>query len=94
VNSNVEGNGAGARLSVREIIISYIEQISKEQRKSLRPLTDDLVLLDTGLDSLCLAILVARLDDKLGCDPFSAAADEQFPVTLRDFIGLYENAFN
>jgi acyl carrier protein len=56
------------------------------------PLTDDAILLNTGLDSLCFAILVARLEDRLGVDPFSASDDIAFPVTLGDFVRVYENA--
>jgi acyl carrier protein len=55
-------------------------------------LTDNLPLLDSGLDSLCLAIIVAGLDDELGLDPLSASDDVEFPVTLGEFIKLYENA--
>ena len=46
------------------------------------PLTDDLVLLESGLDSLCFAIIVATLEDELGFDPFTEAEDVYFPVTL------------
>jgi acyl carrier protein len=35
-------------------------------------------LLETGLDSLCFAIIVARLEDELGVDPFSVD-DASFP---------------
>jgi acyl carrier protein len=79
-------------MSVRSIIISQFERVVKEQNKQLAPLTDDLVLLDSGLDSLCFAIVVARLEDALGFDPFSAAEDVYFPVTLSDFIKFYEDA--
>ena len=48
--------------------------------------------METGLDSLCLAILVASLDDELGLDPLSSESNATFPVTLGDFIGLYESA--
>ncbi len=78
-------------MSVRATVLSHFEQVAKEQRKSLAPLSDDLVLVDSGLDSLCLAIIVARLEDALGVDPFNAA-DGDFPVTLGDFIQLYANA--
>jgi hypothetical protein len=57
----------------------------------LKPLTDDLPLLESGLDSLCLAVLVANLDDQLGLDPFGADGNVDFPVTIGDFIGLYES---
>ena len=58
----------------------------------MAPLSDDLPLLETGLDSLCLAILVASLDDELGLDPLSSDANSTFPVTLGDFIAVYETA--
>jgi len=55
-----------------------MEQIAREHGKSLAPLRDDLVLLDSGLDSLGFAVLVARLEDKLGVDPFTASEDACF----------------
>jgi len=78
-------------MSVRLTIVSRVEEVAKEQRKTLAPLADDLVLLDSGLDSLCLAIIVARLEDELGVDPFSAD-DVEFPVTLGDFVKCYDDA--
>jgi acyl carrier protein len=79
-------------MSIKETLILEIEQIAEQHRKTLAPLTEDLILLDTGLDSLCFAVLVARLEDRLGVDPFSASDDIAFPVTLGDFIRVYENA--
>jgi acyl carrier protein len=81
-------------MSVRTNVINEIRQVAEEQDKALAPLLDDLPLLDSGLDSLCFAIVVARLEDALGVDPFSAAAaeDARFPVTLGDFISFYESA--
>ena len=49
-------------------------------------------LLDSGLDSLCFAVVVARLEDALGVDPFSASEDTRFPVTFGEFVTLYEHA--
>jgi acyl carrier protein len=69
-----------------------MQQIAAEQEKKLAPLTDDLVLLESGLDSLGFAILVARLEDALGLDPFTTSEDVYYPVTLGEFIGFYENA--
>ena len=79
-------------MAARDIVIAQIEQVAVQQSKNLRPLTDDLALLDSGLDSLCFAILVARLEDKMGFDPFTVSDDVEFPVTLGDFIRAYENA--
>jgi acyl carrier protein len=77
-------------MSVRAMITAQLEQVAREQHKDLAALSDDLVLLDSGLDSLCFAIIVARLEDALGFDPFSSD-DIQFPVTLGDFIRCYED---
>jgi acyl carrier protein len=79
-------------MSVRSEVISQFTQVAREQRKRLAPLADDLPLLDSGLDSLCFAIIVARLEDTLGIDPLSAAEDVRFPVTLGEFVRFYENA--
>jgi acyl carrier protein len=79
-------------MSTRSIIISQIEQVASEQKKKLLPLKDDLVLLESRLDSLCFVILVASLEDVLGFDPFTASADVYYPVTLGDLIKFYENA--
>jgi acyl carrier protein len=78
-------------MSVRSTIISQFECVAKEQNQKLPPLSDDLILLDSGLDSLCFAVIVARLEDELGLDPFTASEDLEFPITLGDFIKLYEN---
>jgi acyl carrier protein len=85
---SVEANDA----SIRSEVIHQFQQVAKEQDKALAPLVDGLELLDSGLDSLCLAIIVARLEDALGVDPFSTAEDVGFPVTVGEFIRFYENA--
>jgi acyl carrier protein len=83
----------GARsMSVKLTIVSEIEKVAKEHNRTLAPLTDDLILLNSGLDSLGFAVLVARLEDELGLDPFTTSEDVDFPVTLGDFVNIYENA--
>ena len=79
-------------MTVKLTIMSAMQQIAQEQQKDLAPLSDDLVLLDSGFDSLCFAVLVARLEDKLGIDPFTQSEDTTFPVTLSDLVRTYENA--
>jgi acyl carrier protein len=68
-----------------------MEEVAREHGKILAPLKDDLVLADSGLDSLGLAVLVARLEDTLGVDPFTASDEAVFPLTLGDFVKVYEN---
>jgi acyl carrier protein len=79
-------------MSVKATVISEIQRIAEDDSKSLPPLTDDLVLLDSGLDSFGVAILVARLEETLGFDPFTESGDVAYPVTLGDFIRFYEQA--
>jgi len=79
-------------MTVRSMITTQMESVASQQNKSLAPLNDNLVLLDCGLDSLCFAILVARLEDELGYDPFSTDDDVYFPTTFGDFVAFYERA--
>jgi hypothetical protein len=68
-----------------------MQQIAQEQKLTLPPLQDDLALDETGFDSLAFAILVARLEDDLGIDPFTIAEDVAFPSTIGEFVKVYEN---
>jgi acyl carrier protein len=79
-------------MSMRDTIMEMMSDIAEQQKKPLMPLRDDLELLVSGLDSLCIAILVAALEDEFGIDPLSSANEKSLPVTVGDFIRLYENA--
>ena len=79
-------------MSIKSIIISEIQRLAADEGKSLPSLTDELVLLESGLDSLAIAILVARLEEMLNLDPFTDSNDIYYPVTLGDFIAVYEQA--
>lgn len=79
-------------MNVRQVVIDQIQTVGAQQGRKLAPLTDDLALVESGLDSLCLAILVARLEDELKFDPFSAADEAAIPVTIGDLVALYEGA--
>jgi acyl carrier protein len=76
--------------ATRSIILQHIREIADKAGNPIVPLTDHVPLLDSGLDSLGLAILVARLEEAFGFDPFSESTDISYPVTLGDFITLYE----
>jgi acyl carrier protein len=79
-------------MSVRATVLALFEQVAKEQGRKLAPLSDNLALLESGLDSLCLAIIVVRLEDAVGVDPFSAVEDGRLPLTVGDFVQFYEHA--
>jgi acyl carrier protein len=78
-------------MSIRSTISTQFEQVAVEQKKKLARLTDDLKLLESGLDSLSFALIVMRLEEAVGFDPFDSTGDIKFPVTFGDFVKLYEN---
>ena len=77
-------------MSIRDIVIEEFIALAAEQNVALPPLNDDLQLMDAGLDSLFFAILVSRLEDATGSDPFVTATAAEFPRTLGDLIAFYE----
>jgi hypothetical protein len=77
-------------MSLRSTISAQFEQVAVEQRRKLARLSDDLKLLESGLDSLSFALIVARLEDAVGFDPFDSDEEMRFPVTFGDFVRLYE----
>ncbi len=79
-------------MDVKTEVIAQFKRVAREHDKQLATLTDDLLLLDSGLDSLSFAIVVTRLEISLGVDPFSADEDARFPVTFGQFVEFYENA--
>ena len=80
-------------MSTKTEILSLLSEVAQEHNRSLPSLVDDLPILQSGLDSLCLAVTVARLEDRFGVDPF-IADDVSFPVTLGDFVRIYEKALD
>jgi acyl carrier protein len=77
-------------MSVEDTVRAQFEQVAIEQHRKLSKLSPELKLLDCGLDSLSFALIVARLEDALGFDPFEAAEEMKFPITYGDFVKLYE----
>lgn len=79
--------------TLRSTVCEEMRRVAAEQKKVLVPLDCDTPLMATGLDSLCFAILVARLEETLEVDPF-AADEAELPITVGDFISLYERALD
>jgi hypothetical protein len=79
-------------MDVRSEVIAQFNQVAQEQGRRLAPLTDDLALFHSGLDSLCFAIVVIRLEVALGVDPFSSEEETDFPVTFGEFVAVYQRA--
>ena len=79
-------------MTIRSTILLNIQKIAAAYERDIASLNDDVALFDSGLDSLCLAVVVAHLEDELGLDPLSSVDQARFPVTIGDFIKLYENS--
>ena len=77
-------------MDMRQTILAICQSVAQEYKRPLATLTDELPLQESGLDSLCLAVIVARLEDAFGFDPFDTDNDIRFPVTIGDFIAFYE----
>jgi acyl carrier protein len=77
-------------MSTKTAVAAQFENVAREQKRQLARLTDDLKLVESGLDSLSFALVVMRLEDELGFDPFDSDEAISFPVTFGDFVKLYE----
>jgi aryl carrier-like protein len=76
---------------MREKIVAIIREMAAEYGWSVvSDFSDDTVLLESGLDSLGFAILVARLEEELQYDPFSMMDEPVYPRTLGEFVAVYE----
>jgi hypothetical protein len=77
---------------MKEIIKeTYIEVLEQTGSQLLVPeLNDDVILLESGLDSLGFAILVATLEEKLEFDPFTIMDEPVYPSTFGEFVSIYE----
>ncbi|MGY1749199.1 acyl carrier protein [Modestobacter sp. SYSU DS0511] len=75
--------------NLRQTVISEITDLLQEEEKEVPTFTDDLVLLESGLDSLGFAVLVTRLEENLGYDPFTEMDEPVYPSTLGDFVAIY-----
>ena len=79
-------------MSIQSTVFGQIQHIAGDNGIDLPPLTDDMVFVEFGLDSLAIAILVARLEETLGFDPFTELEDFPHIVTLGDFVRFYESS--
>jgi acyl carrier protein len=77
---------------IRETISATFSRVFIEQAEgaSLPLLSDDLVLLESGLDSMGFAVLVVELEEILGFDPFSISEEAFYPSTFGEFVSFYE----
>ena len=73
-----------------QILTVYKEVYSSQNKGESAPkIKSDTVLLDSGLDSLGHAILITRLEEVLGYDPFSISTEAYYPRTFGELVEFY-----
>ena len=78
-------------MEIHQIITETLQELLADNGVALTvPLAGSTPLLQTGLDSLGFAILVVRLEERLGYDPFVLMAEAVYPRTLDEFVAIYE----
>ena len=80
-------------MKIEEIIKQTFVEVFAENKpiNEMPELDDNLVLLESGLDSLGFAVLVVKLEEKLNFDPFILSDTPYYPQTLGDFIKFYKD---
>lgn len=76
---------------MRTLILQLMVEVAENTDCTLvDDIHDGTVLLESGLDSLGFAILVARLEEELGRDPFADMEDVVYPNSVGEFIAIYD----
>jgi acyl carrier protein len=76
---------------IQDIIIEQFRQaIVETGQPAPASFAADLVLLESGLDSMGFAILITQLEDRLGYDPFTLMDEPVYPRTFGHFLEVYE----
>jgi len=78
--------------TIRDTIVAIFKEIfiSHNIDIPVPELTNESILLASGLDSLGFAILVIRLETELGFDPFVLSTEAYYPKTFGEFVSFYE----
>ncbi|GAB3030475.1 phosphopantetheine-binding protein [Bowmanella dokdonensis] len=78
-------------MNTEQIIREAMYQVAEiSDCQLMEPIREDTVLLQSGLDSLGFAMLVAQLEEDLGIDPFTEMAIPVYPNTFGEFVRIYQ----
>lgn len=77
---------------MRTIILNKFNEAldQTDSGKHFDEMSDNQLLLESGLDSLGFAILVALLEEELDLDPFQLMDEPVYPSTFGEFVAIYE----
>ena len=80
-----------ANMTIEQQIRNAMIQVAEiSDCQLVSEIKNDTVLLQSGLDSLGFAMLVAQLEEDLGFDPFTQMAIAVYPSTFGDFVSIYQ----
>ena len=76
---------------MKEKILTMLKEIASENDVEINTnIASETVLLESGLDSLGFAILIARLEEELGYDPFTIMEEPVYPQTFGQLVEIYQ----
>lgn len=75
--------------TVRTLVVKEIAALLEEGGRPVPPLNDHDVLMHEGLDSLSFAVLITRLEERLGYDPFTEMDMPVYPRTVHELTNIY-----
>jgi len=81
---------------MRKLILEKFNEALEQTGKTeqYENIDDASILLETGLDSLGFAVLVAILEEELDLDPFQLMDEPVYPRTFGEFVGIYKKFYD
>jgi len=77
-------------VELRDKILEVVVEVAElSECELVSDFNDSTILLESGLDSLGFAILVARLEEELDYDPFAEMENAVYPTTFAEFVSIY-----
>lgn len=78
--------------TIHSVVTKFFKNELEQSEVNLESviIDDDLVLLQSGLDSIGFAVLVAKLEEELKYDPFLLMEKPTYPTTFKEFVDIYE----
>lgn len=74
----------------KQISEEFLEIFTERNPNKKSPeLSDDMILLASGLDSLGFAVLVTALEERFDYDPFTESSEAYYPQTFGEFVEFY-----
>ena len=75
---------------IRDVLTEQFQLVLTESGQAApAAFSDDLVLLQSGLDSMGFAILITQLEERLGYDPFTLMEEAVYPRTFGEIVAVY-----